>query len=183
MKDSRCTGRDLILAGTAVAALVFIDQLTKYLAKMNLADGPFVIWPGVFEFRYLENEGAAFSMLTGQKWLFIVLTFAFLVAAFVIYRRVPRTKRMRALRICIVFLTAGAVGNLIDRLFLSYVRDFMYFSLIDFPIFNVADICVSVTMCVLIVLILFRYRDHDFDFLKFGKKAAEEHRDDGDGNG
>jgi signal peptidase II len=87
---------------------------------------------------------------------------------------------MKPLRICIVFLSAGAFGNLIDRVFLGYVRDFFYFSLIDFPIFNVADICVSVTMCVLIILILFVYRDHDFDFLKRTKPETDEALKDGE---
>jgi signal peptidase II len=180
MDNKKCTAGNLAAAGALIAVLTVIDQVTKLLAAAKLSDGPFVIWPGVFELRYLENRGAAFSILTGHQWFFIVLSILFLAAAFWIYRKVPRTKRMKPLRICIVFLSAGAFGNLIDRVFLGYVRDFFYFSLIDFPIFNVADICVSVTMCVLIILILFVYRDHDFDFLKRTKPETDEALKDGE---
>ena len=166
MKNEKCTGRDLILAGILTAVLVIIDQITKACAKAFLADGPFVLVPGVFQLQYLENRGAAFGVLQGRQWFLTILSVVFIIAAVIIYRKVPRTKRMRALRLCIVFLTAGAFGNLIDRVFLGYVRDFFYFILIDFPIFNVADICVSVTMVVLVILLLFHYKDHDFDFLK-----------------
>lgn len=171
--SEKCSPRDWICAAVFIAALVVLDQVTKAFAKAALAAGPFVIWPGVFELQYLENRGAAFGVLQGRQWFFIILTIAFVIAAVFIYGKVPRTKRMRALRLCIVFLIAGAIGNWIDRVFLGYVRDFFYFSLINFPIFNVADICVSVTMCVLVILVLFVYKDHDFDFLRKKKTDRE----------
>lgn len=70
------------------------------------------------------------------------------------------------------FLTSGALGNLIDRIRLKYVIDFIYFSLIDFPVFNVADIYVTVSMIVLLLLVLFYYKDEDdFAFLSPKKKG------------
>ena len=69
--------------------------------------------------------------------------------------------------ICIM-LFAGGIGNFIDRVRFNYVVDFFYFKLIDFPIFNVADIYVSVSCVFLAILIIFFYKDKDFDFL--GKK-------------
>ena len=152
------------------ALLVLIDQITKYLAETHLTGGAVPIIPGVFELQFLRNTGAAFSMLEGKQIFFIVLTVAFLVFAFWFYMRIPETRRMRALRICVVFLIAGAVGNLIDRILFRSVRDFFSFVLIHFPIFNVADIYVSVTAVVLFALVIFRYRDEDFSFLK--KKKA-----------
>ena len=78
------------------------------------------------------------------------------------------------LRIIAVFILAGAWGNMIDRLRLSYVVDFFYFSLINFPIFNVADIYVSVGTAVLAVLILFVYRDEDLNrLLNKGKREKK----------
>ena len=68
------------------------------------------------------------------------------------------------------------VGNLIDRVMLNYVRDFIYFKIINFPVFNVADICVSLSMVALVVVILFVYKDADFYFLK--KKKAEQTEDE-----
>ena len=67
------------------------------------------------------------------------------------------------LRVCAVMLAGGAIGNVIDRLYLGYVVDFFYFKLIDFPVFNVADIFVTVSMFLLIFLILFFYKEDDLD--------------------
>ena len=75
------------------------------------------------------------------------------------------------LRICSILLIAGAVGNLIDRVRLNYVIDFFYFKLIDFPIFNVADIYVSVGTAVLIILILFYYKEEELNLLLKGRKG------------
>ena len=72
-----------------------------------------------------------------------------------------------------ILLCAGATGNLIDRIANSYVKDFIYFKLIDFPIFNVSDIYVSVSMCLLIILIFFVYKDDDFKFLSLKKTKKD----------
>ena len=73
--------------------------------------------------------------------------------------------------ILLTFISAGAVGNLIDRIQLGYVRDFIYFSIIDFPVFNVADIYVTVSTALLVILVLFYYREEDFnDFRLFHRK-------------
>ena len=84
-----------------------------------------------------------------------------------LYSRMPYTSHYRMLRICAVLIASGAVGNMIDRIRLNYVVDFFYFSLIDFPVFNVAD-CYVVIACIWFAcLILFYYKDEsDFDFLK-----------------
>ena len=73
------------------------------------------------------------------------------------------TKKYAPLRICAIFILAGGLGNFIDRVRLNYVVDFFYFELIDFPIFNVADIYVTVTMFVLLYLIFFYYKEEDLD--------------------
>lgn len=161
-----------ISAAIWIAALVFLDQITKYLAAAYLSDGPFVLIPGVFELRYLENRGAAFGILQNQRWFFLVLTAAFLVFALWFYGKIPETKRMRPMRIILIALMAGAIGNMIDRAAFSYVRDFFYFSLIDFPIFNVADICVTVSAAFLFIYIIFVYREEDFAFLKKDAKNS-----------
>ena len=72
------------------------------------------------------------------------------------------------------FVAAGAIGNFIDRMMLSYVRDFLYFKLIDFPIFNVADIYVCVSTGMFLLLILFYYNDEDFNRLR-GKRGRQEY--------
>ncbi|NMB42654.1 MAG: lipoprotein signal peptidase, partial [Clostridiales bacterium] len=78
----------------------------------------------------------------------------------------PQVKRYNILRILLVLIIAGAIGNLIDRIRLNYVVDFIYFALINFPIFNVADIYVTVSTFVFLILALFYYKDEDFEFLE-----------------
>ena len=160
-----------VSALTAVVLLTLLDQITKILAADRLADGPFVIIPGVFELRYLENRGAAFGMLQNQRVFFLVLTVVFLAVITYIYMKIPADRKYLPLRILSIVVTAGAIGNFIDRLMLVYVRDFLYFSLIDFPIFNVADIYVTVSAFAFFVLILAYYKDSDLEFLSEKKDS------------
>ena len=81
----------------------------------------------------------------------------------------PASKKYRAIRVCLVFLTAGAAGNLYDRIFFDYVTDFLYFSYINFPIFNVADIYVTLSTITLVILFLFFYSEDDLDLKKINK--------------
>ena len=69
---------------------------------------------------------------------------------------------------------SGAIGNFIDRVRFGYVRDFIYFKLINFPVFNVADCYVTISVAIFIVLILFVYKENEFDFLSFKKKADKD---------
>lgn len=162
-------------------ALVLLDQFTKRLAEANLmGKEPFVLIDGVFELRYLENRGAAFGILQGKSAFFAVFTVIVLIGiAYVYLMKIPAGKRYRFLDgICILFF-AGAVGNFIDRLSKNYVVDFFYFKLINFPIFNVADICVTAAACLTIVLGLFYYKEDDYNLIfpprkKGGADAGKE---------
>lgn len=158
----------------AVLALVLIgiDQWTKVLAVKHLmGQEPIVIWDGVFELHYLENRGAAFGILQGQKAVFLICTALVLGVLAFYYNRMPVEKRYLPMRIVGILLGAGAVGNLIDRMMQSYVVDFLYFKLIDFPIFNVADCYVTVGAILLAILILFVYKDEELGFLSLKKKV------------
>ncbi len=144
--------------------LVVLDQFTKHLAVINLkGKEPFVILKDIFQLEYLENKGAAFGILQDQRFFFYIcaIVIVFVVAYF--YYKVPMDKKYLPLRICGVFLLSGAIGNFIDRARLNYVVDFFYFKLIDFPVFNVADIYVTVSAFMLILLIGFYYKETDFD--------------------
>lgn len=157
---------------------VALDQYTKYLATLHLKDHSVVLIDGVFQLQYLENQGAAFGLLQNQQLLFLLVTIVTLIFLTILYVRMPVIKRYIPLRICMLSIAAGAIGNMIDRIRFQYVVDFFYFELIDFPIFNVADIFASVATCVLAVLLLFYYKDQDFDIvfnsLKFKKRKEQE---------
>ena len=163
------TLKNYLLALFFFVALLLLDLGTKIWAASTLPERPIELVSGVFELRYLENHGAAFGILQNQRWLFLVLTLAFVGFLVFAYIKMPGGRRHFPLRILCITLMAGALGNFVDRLSLGYVRDFLYFRLIDFPIFNVADIYVTVSAFVVVILLLFVYKEDDFAFLK--KKA------------
>lgn len=151
--------------------LTFLDQLTKYLAVLCLKGQPSIpIIKGILVLQYLENKGAAFGMLQNQKIFFIFIEVLVLfVIAFVLYR-IPSHKKYTLMHAVLVFVASGAVGNMIDRVVQDYVVDFIYIELIDFPIFNVADIYVTCATAVSIAAVLFWYKEEDFAFLSVKQK-------------
>lgn len=154
-----------------VVLLTFFDQWTKKWAVGSLkgTEGITLI-QGVFRLSYLENHGAAFGIFQNQIWFFVILTVIYLAAAVWFYRKLPLDKKYHIMRLAAILLTAGAIGNFIDRVRFHYVVDFFYFCLIDFPIFNVADIFVVGAFILVLICILFVYKDDDFSFLRIGSR-------------
>ena len=151
--------------------LLLIDQLTKLWAvKILKPIGSIKIIHNVLEIYYVENRGAAFGIMQNKQWFFLIITLAVLVGLLWISGKIPEEKHFIPLKACLYFVGAGAVGNMIDRVFRKYVVDFIYFSLINFPVFNVADIYVSVGMVILALLIFFYYKDEDLACLLQGKE-------------
>lgn len=162
-------------AGISLMAviLILLDRITKLWAIAALMDQePFVIWDGVFELHYLENRGAAFGMLQGQRTFFLFIGAAVLIGVVYLFRHMSRDIKFWPIRLIAVAILAGALGNMYDRIVNSYVVDFFYFKLIDFPIFNVADIYVSVGTFFLIILVMFYYKDEDLNGLLVKKEKA-----------
>lgn len=152
----------IFTAIVVLIALLAADQFSKYLVVRYLEGAADVILiPGVFQLSYLENTGAAWGMLRGMQWIFLLLTAFIVIAVCFLWHKVPFEKKYRAFRILSTFFLAGAIGNAIDRLFRGYVVDFFYFSLINFPVFNVADCYV----CISLVLLLIIYRNEDFSWM------------------
>lgn len=177
-----------VISGIATILMILLDQITKWLAVVNLKNKPsFVILKDVFEFRYLENQSAAFGVdllsiiqkifkfqyfidhpdvfLKVRMAFFTVLTILIVILFVVMYYKIPWNKHFVWLKVILVLFVAGAIGNLIDRIFLNYVVDFFYFKLINFPIFNVADIYVTVAAILFIIFCLFYYKEEDFELL------------------
>lgn len=158
------------------AVLILIDQVTKYIARTNFADGSdFVLIPGVFRFVLHKNDGAVWGFLSGTKNSVLYLTIAtFVILALIIfiYFRIPDVKKYFPLLLIITFVFSGAIGNLIDRIFLSYVTDFLYVELINFPVFNIADCYVTISVFILSYLIIFKYDDNDLNFFSIKKENS-----------
>lgn len=155
----------------ASALLVELDQITKALAFEKLCNKkPFVIINDVFEFTYLENTGAAWGIMSGKINLFLILTVIIVFVITYIIIRMPLEKKYNYMRAVLIFLVSGAIGNFIDRVRFGYVRDFIYFKLINFPVFNVADCYITISVAAFALLFLFYYKDGDFEFLDFRKR-------------
>ena len=170
MKEKRSLHYLIALAGILIG--VCLDQFTKYLAVLHLkGQAPLVLIDGVFQLEYLENQGAAFGLFQGQRLFFFLSAGVILAIVVWFYLRVPMERRYLVLRILAVLIVAGAIGNFIDRLRLGYVVDFFYFCLIDFPIFNVADIYVTVSTFVLLFVMFFYYKEEDLDRIFRGRKG------------
>ncbi len=166
--------RKTLLGGLFVSLLILAaDQLTKYLAESHLMGSRGVeVIPGVFQLFYLQNRGAAFGMMENRQWFFAAVALVMMLAAGYVYARLPLEKHYSLLRVVCVLIVSGAAGNMIDRILHGYVIDFLYFSLIDFPVFNVADcyVCVGAALGVLAIFTL--YREDDFGFLFPEKKNS-----------
>ena len=146
------------------AILIGLDQAVKYLVVLNLKGNPPIdIIKNVFQLAYLENRGAAFGILENKRIFFYLCAVVILIVVAYFYTKVPMEKKFLPLRICAIFIASGAIGNVIDRVRLNYVVDFLYFKLIDFPIFNVADIYVTFAAVMLVFLVCFYYNEEDLE--------------------
>lgn len=165
----------ILLDLVGICALVALDQYTKYLAVIHLKDkAAYIIINGILELNYLENKGAAFGMLQNQKAFFIFVAVVILSVIGYVLVKTPDNKKYRILHLVLSLIAAGAIGNMIDRIRFNYVVDFIYFVLINFPIFNVADMYVTISTAVLVVLLLFVYKEEDLNFISFKQKKYRE---------
>ena len=164
----------LIDALIAVLLLAF-DQYTKYLAIIRLKDKPaYVLIDGVLELQYLENRGSAFGILQNQKFFILFVGITFLIVLLFFLFKLPQQKKYCILHILLASIIAGGIGNMIDRFRLDYVVDFISFVLINYPIFNVADIYVVVGTIGLFILFLFVFSEKDLEFLNFKQTRYRE---------
>lgn len=137
------------------ALLITADQLTKNWAQNVLnPKGDIPIWENVLHFHYATNTGAAFSMFENMQLLFKVVG---LVAslALIVYILMYKHRLNTLAFISFSLILTGAIGNFIDRVRYNYVIDFIYFKLINFAIFNIADACVVVGAILLCIYVIF----------------------------
>lgn len=144
------------------AALIFMDQRLKVLMEARLKGKPAEsLIPGILGLSYVENAGMAFGMFQNGRVIFILLTAFILIALILLYHAIPEKKRFFPLSAGAVLIFSGAVGNLIDRIRLGYVIDYLNLEFMNFPVFNLADCFVTWTAVVLMILFIFVYKDND----------------------
>lgn len=148
-----------------IIVLIALDQITKSAAVAKLmGSDPYVIIDNILELLYVENRGAAFGIMNGMRGFFLLIAPLISAALLAALAFIPRTRRFCPLRITLIGVIAGALGNFIDRLLNGYVVDFIYFMPIDFPVFNVADIYVTCAAFSLIYLLMFHYSEEELRF-------------------
>lgn len=146
-----------MIFGVVFAFSIFLDQFTKLKAVEILKDGSSIKILGDFlRFSYVENRGAAFGILQNKQWFFIIMTVIMMIVLFYMFFYYKNITKLT--KLSFVLIASGAIGNLIDRIKLGYVVDFIdvrFGKIYDFPVFNIADSCVVVGTIILIFLILF----------------------------
>lgn len=161
---------ELILCVAVLAA----DMILKYCAKTAFQPAVPII-SGVLELTYVENKGAAWGLFQGGRVVFLVVSAVFLVFLVWFYLR-NRTVFHLLSRVSLCLIFCGTVGNFFDRLVFHYVRDMIYFKLINFPVFNIADSAIVVGAILLCIDVLF-FKGNAFDvaekWIKSWKKPAE----------
>ena len=145
-----------MLAIIIIIMTIFIDQISKYGAFINLLDSkPIVIIENFFQLNYVENYGAAWGILKNQRHFLVILTIL-IVMALAIYIKTNKNLSKLTL-ISISLIIGGAIGNLIDRIKMGYVIDFLdvnFGDLYDFPVFNFADSFIVIGTFIMLYLIL-----------------------------
>ena len=151
-----------ILSGIFIF-FIAMDQLSKSLAVNMLGQVGAVqsFIPHFIRFEYRENTGMAWGLLPNARVYFIIVTL--ILAAFLVFLLVRDRKLLPKLsKVALTVILSGAIGNLIDRIFLGYVRDFIAFDFIEFPVFNIADCCVTIGAVLLAVSLLLTKPGKDF---------------------
>ena len=145
------------------AVIVGIDQLIKYFVYNFLKPvGSIDVIPGLFSLDYVENKGAAFGMMANMRWVFIVFTIVVIaIILYVVFKKKITNKLFIA---SAILLIGGGIGNLIDRIFLGFVIDYLSISFFP-PVCNFADYCITIGTVLLLVYLLFFS-----DYFKSNKK-------------
>lgn len=154
------TKKRWLAMGLFVAVIVAADQITKALVRANIAYGTGVkLIPGVVQLTYVRNTGAAFSMLRGGRWLFLILVVVFFAVIAVLIRKkiVSKPAELWAL----AAIGGGAIGNAVDRAATGEVTDMIEPLFMEFAVFNVADIFITCGAILLVVYMLFFDREKD----------------------
>ena len=138
------------MAFVIAATVILLDQITKIVIQTNVSLHNVPVIKGFFSLVYLKNTGAAWSMFSGMTGV-LALVSAVAVGVLIWYLTVK--KPVGLTRIALALMLGGAAGNLIDRLFLQYVRDFLSFNIFGyaFPVFNIADVALCIGVFLLAV--------------------------------
>ncbi len=161
-----------MICAIIMLCVVLADQISKWIVLEQL-DEPVSIIPHVLSFEYTTNTGMAWGMLKDHRWIFMTLSVVAIVAFTYLYYKVKTPHRL--FTVAVGFVLGGGIGNMIDRLFRpgGGVIDFFRTDFMDFPIFNVADIFITVGGALLVIYVIFFDRKQEHPVV-FEKKAGKD---------
>lgn len=133
--------------------IVIADQLVKWVIASNAALGEIVLSLPGFDIMYVKNTGAAFSILSDKVPFLAIISIVFCVAAVVYW--IKKKPQHPLLCTSLVLLFSGALANALDRIFRGYVVDFISATFVDFPVFNIADIAITIGAVLLVIYVIF----------------------------
>lgn len=147
------------------SALVAADQIIKFFVIDYLKPIQYVdVWENVLRFRYVENSGAVFGSFASHTVILTIVSIVLL--GFTIYFLATNKSKSKFINICLVLMVSGGIGNIVDRIRLGYVVDFIEPLFVDFAVFNFADCLITVGAFALIVYLL-------FDLIRDSKKRTK----------
>lgn len=163
-------------------AILSLDILSKLVVELNFGKGDTLpLIKDVFHLTYVENQGIAFGMFSGGRWIFVIVSFLVLILIAYIYSKTLH--RSRFLKIGTALVYGGAIGNMLERLAKGYVVDFFDFRLIGFPVFNVADIAICVGAAMILIHFLFFEHSDAEKKNNIGEETENAEKDNADSAG
>lgn len=144
-----------MIIAIVILSVLFFDVLSKYLTVQILipAGGEITVIPRILNFCYVENTGAAFGILKNHRWIFMTLSILLIVFIFAFLIKTGIKHKLFVISASLIL--GGGIGNMIDRIFVGYVVDFIKVTFIDFPVFNIADSAVVIGALLLSVYFVF----------------------------
>ncbi len=146
----------MVLSIIIAVLIIAIDQISKHIVDANMALGESIeLIKNVFSITYVRNEGAAYGIFANNKWIFMVISI--IIIGIVIFAFIKYKEFGLMFQIPLALIFGGAVGNMIDRIFLGYVIDFLEPTFLPFAKFtnNIADICINVGAIFLAIYFIF----------------------------
>jgi len=138
----------------AAVLLTAADQLIKYIVINNISPTDMIeVIPGILNFVYVKNTGAAFSLLSGKTFILSIVSLA--VCVFLVWYLLKKKPKSKFFMLSLGMILGGAVGNLIDRVFRGFVVDYIEACFINFPVFNLADIAITLGAVMLMIYVIF----------------------------
>ena len=174
MNKSRWKKKILIWDFVCIILINSLDRLSKIAAEYYCINENFVLIEDIFEITYLKNMGGAFGILNNQRFFFIFIACLFVSLIVFFLFATPNDKKFNALHIWISFVLSGTIGNLVDRIIYGSVIDMFYISKLDFPVFNLSDVFITLGTIFTLILVLFKFKEKDFEFLNFKQNKYRE---------